>query len=227
MTDQHPDPLTARAFHHSSGVADWRVCDGGASAWFAAISLVGGLRFGSAVAALPECADHPPDLDVRSVGVMVRLNTFAPSPEGLSTLDLAAARAISTVALEQGLVADPSRIGNLVLNIGSTSPATILPFWRAVLALDEVDGELNDPLARQPVVCFQDLADERPGHGRIHVDVWVPHDQAEARVAAALAAGGRLLSDAPAPSWWVLADPEGNEACVATWIGTDGQGWPE
>jgi 4a-hydroxytetrahydrobiopterin dehydratase len=29
-----------------------------------------------------------------------------------------------------------------------------------------------------------------------------------------------------APSWWVLADPEGNEACVATWIGTDGAGYP-
>ncbi|MGZ5405831.1 MAG: VOC family protein, partial [Nocardioides sp.] len=63
--------------------------------------------------------------------------------------------------------------------------------------------------------------------GRIHIDVWVPHDQAEARVSAALAAGGRLVSDEPAPSWWILADPDGNEACVATWIGTDGQGYPD
>jgi 4a-hydroxytetrahydrobiopterin dehydratase len=44
-------------------------------------------------------------------------------------------------------------------------------------------------------------------------------DQAEARIAAALAAGGNLLSDAHAPLWWVLADAEGNEACVATWVG--------
>lgn len=113
-----------------------------------------------------------------------------------------------------------------MLNIGSTSPAAIVPFWSAVLGLDEVDGELNDSLARQPVVCFQHLQEPRPGHGRIHVDVWVPHDQAEARVSAALAAGGRLVSDGPAPSWWILADPDGNEACVATWIGTDGQGYP-
>ena len=34
------------------------------------------------------------------------------------------------------------------------------------------------------------------------------------------------VSDAMAPSWWVLADVEGNEACVATWIGTDGLGYP-
>jgi 4a-hydroxytetrahydrobiopterin dehydratase len=51
--------------------------------------------------------------------------------------------------------------------------------------------------------------------------VWVPHDQGEARVAAAIAAGGHLVSDDHAPSWWVLADAEGNEACVATTQGRD------
>jgi 4a-hydroxytetrahydrobiopterin dehydratase len=66
----------------------------------------------------------------------------------------------------------------------------------------------------------------RPQRSRIHLDVWVPHDQAEARVAAAVATGGRVVSDEMAPSGWVLADPEGNEACVATWIGTDGRGYP-
>jgi 4a-hydroxytetrahydrobiopterin dehydratase len=105
--------------------------------------------------------------------------------------------------------------------------AAIRPFWSAVLGLDLVDAELNDPLARQPVVCFQHFQVPRPGHGRVHVDVWVPHDRAEDRVAAALAAGGRLVSDEPAPSWWILADQDGNEACVATWIGTDGQGYPD
>ena len=221
------DHITARVFHHSEGVSHWRVCDGGASAWFDTSDLATGLRFALSVAALPECVGHPPDLDARSAGVMVRLNTFGPRPDGLSTLDVAAARAISEVAREHGLVADPSRISSLVLNIGSTSPAAIVPFWSAVLGLDEVDGELNDSLARQPVVCFQHLQEPRPGHGRIHVDVWVPHDQAEARVAAALAAGGWLVSDEPAPSWWILADPDGNEACVATWMGTDGQGYPD
>jgi 4a-hydroxytetrahydrobiopterin dehydratase len=220
------DHVSARSFW-SEGLSQWRVCDGGASAWFGAPDLPTGLRFALSVAALSECVDHAPDIDARGTGVMVRLNTFGPRPGGLSTLDVAAARAISVVADEHGLVADPSRIGNMVLNIGSTSPAAIVPFWRAVLGLDEVDGELNDPLARQPVVCFQHLEQPRPGHGRIHIDVWVPHDQAEARVAAALAAGGRLVSDEPAPSWWILADPDGNEACVATWIGTDGQGYPD
>jgi 4a-hydroxytetrahydrobiopterin dehydratase len=61
----------------------------------------------------------------------------------------------------------------------------------------------------------------RPQRNRMHIDVWVPHDQAEARVAAAIAAGGRLVTDAHAPMWWVLADPEGNEADVATWMSRD------
>jgi 4a-hydroxytetrahydrobiopterin dehydratase len=158
---------------------------------------------------------------------MMRLSTFGPGPDGLSTLDAVAARAASEVARAHGLVADPSRIGSMVLNIGSTDVAAIRPFWSAVLGLDVVDAELNDPLARQPVVCFQHFEVPRPGHGRVHVDVWVPHDRAEDRVAAALAAGGRLVSDEPAPSWWILADQDGNEACVATWIGTDGQGYPD
>jgi pterin-4a-carbinolamine dehydratase len=57
----------------------------------------------------------------------------------------------------------------------------------------------------------------RPQRNRVHIDVWVPHDQAEARIAAALATGGRLVSDRHAPSWWTLADAEGNEVDVATW----------
>ncbi|WP_346121713.1 VOC family protein [Micromonospora coerulea] len=65
----------------------------------------------------------------------------------------------------------------------------------------------------------------RPGRHRtrMHIDVWVPYDQAEARVAAAVAAGGRLLTDEYAPAYWVLADAEGNEACVGTagWLGPE------
>ena len=59
----------------------------------------------------------------------------------------------------------------------------------------------------------------RPQRNRIHFDVWGPHDQAEAHVVAAIAAGGRLVTDENAPSWWVLADAEGNEADVCTWKG--------
>ena len=49
----------------------------------------------------------------------------------------------------------------------------------------------------------------------------VPHDQAESRVAAAIAAGGHLVSDTQAPAFWVVADAEGNEVCVCTWQDRD------
>jgi 4a-hydroxytetrahydrobiopterin dehydratase len=100
-----------------------------------------------------------------------------------------------------------------------------MPFWRAVLDYrergDSPDEDLVDPRGRGPSFWFQQMDAPRPQRNRIHVDVWVPHDQAEARVAAAIAAGGHLVTDEHAPSWWVLADAEGNEACVATWMSRD------
>jgi 4a-hydroxytetrahydrobiopterin dehydratase len=95
-----------------------------------------------------------------------------------------------------------------------------MPFWRAVLGYrDRGDGDDNliDPRGRGTVFWFQQMDAPRPQRNRIHIDVWVPHDLAEERVAAAIAAGGVLVTDEHAPSWWTLADAEGNEADVCTW----------
>jgi hypothetical protein len=74
----------------------------------------------------------------------------------------------------------------------------VLPFWRAVLGYRDRDtgGEdLLDPRGRGPLIWFQEMDKPRPQRNRIRVDVWVPHDQAEARVAAAIEAGGHLVTD--------------------------------
>jgi hypothetical protein len=64
--------------------------------------------------------------------------------------------------------------------------------------------------------------EDDPGPGRSRQFGSDPNQpQAEARVAAAIAAGGHLVTDQYAPAWWVLADAEGNDACVATWMGSD------
>ena len=76
---------------------------------------------------------------------------------------------------------------------------------------------LIDPEGIEPSVWFQQMSEPRTGRNRVHLDVHVPHDVAAERVAAAVAAGGRLVSDQAAPSYWVLADAEGNEACICTW----------
>ena len=226
MTEQ----ITARQFHFSSGVGDWRVADGGACAYFRTDSFTTGARLVQAIAEIPGLGDHAPDVDVRPDGVFVRLFTTVPAPMGLSTRDVEMARLVSSAAQQLRLAAEPAEVQNVVIIIDALDISTVLPFWRAVLGYgDRDDGavdEINDPHRRKPVVCFQQMDAPRPQRNRIHLDVWVPHDQAGARVAEAVAAGGRVLSDAMAPSWWVLADPEGNEACVATWIGTDGRGYP-
>ena len=97
------------------------------------------------------------------------------------------------------------------------------PFWKAVLgyAGDGPGEPLTDPLGQGPALWFQQMAAPRPQRNRIHLDISVPHDEAPRRVEAALAAGGRLVSAVRAPAFWVLADPEGNEACVSTWQGRE------
>lgn len=223
--------VTARQFHLSSEVEDWRVTDGGACAYFRTGSFATGARFVQVVSELPGLDDHAPDADLRPDSVFVRLFTTAPAPDGLSGRDIERAQLISAAARKLGLTAQPAEVQNVVVTIDALDIPKVLPFWRAVLRYgDRAEGgpaaELHDPRRHQPIVCFQQMDAPRPQRNRIHLDVWVPHDQAEARVAAAVAAGGHVVSERMAPSWWVLADPEGNEACVATWIGTDGLGYP-
>ncbi len=115
----------------------------------------------------------------------------------------------------------------LEIGIDTLDPGAIRPFWRAVLGYADEPGRsgpwdgLIDPLGQGPAIWFQRMDAPRPQRNRIHFDVSVPHDEAEPRIRAALAAGGRLIYDARAPAFWVLADAEGNEACVTTWQGRD------
>jgi 4a-hydroxytetrahydrobiopterin dehydratase len=108
-------------------------------------------------------------------------------------------------------------VQSVQLTIDSLVTAEVRPFWRAVLGYQELgDEDLLDPRGRGPSIWFQSMDAPRPQRNRVHVDVFVPYDAAEARVAAALAAGGRLVDDSHAPHWWTLADAEGNEVDVAT-----------
>ena len=211
-------------FHEADGVADWRVVGEGACTYFRTGSLASGAQLVQAISELAGLDDHHPDIDVRHGGVMVRLITIAPGYYGLSERDLELARQISEVARRLGVPADPSAVQNIQVSIDSLAVPEVWPFWRAVLGYqDRGDdpGELIDPHFRGPLVYFQEMEAPRPQRNRIHFDVWVPHDQAEARVAAAIAAGGHLVTDKNAPSWWVLADAEGNEACICTWLTRD------
>jgi 4a-hydroxytetrahydrobiopterin dehydratase len=220
------DPLTARQFHEADGLDDWRVLGDGASVFFRTGSFAESARLVRAIGAIPGIEDHPPAVDVRAGGVAVRLISVADDYFGMTERDVEVARQISAVAHDLGLPADPSALQSLLVIPGASDVAHVMPFWRAVLGYeprpDSPDEDLVDPQDRGPAFWFESMDRPRPdGGGAIHVAIWVPFDQAEARVQAALAAGGRMVRDDFAPSWWTLADAAGNEADIATTTGRD------
>lgn len=216
MTEQ----ITPAQFHGSAGVDDWRALAHGVSAHFRTGSFATGVRLVDAIGNLADAANHHPDVDLRYAGVTVRLVTHQLG--GLSTRDVELAQQISDAARELGVSAEPAAVQDVDLTIDALVGNDVMRFWTAVLGFDQSgDEDLVDPHGRWPSIWFQGMDTPRRERNRIHVDVFVPHDQAEARVAAALAAGGRLVSDAHAPAWWTLADSEGNEVDVATWMGRD------
>jgi 4a-hydroxytetrahydrobiopterin dehydratase len=222
MTDQ----ISPKQFHEAEGVEDWRVIGDGACAFFRTGSFAASSRLVQAISELPGVEDHMPDVDVRRDGVTVRLLTATDDYYGMSRRDIEAARQISAVARKMGLSADPSAVQSLLVIPAWTAIAKVMPFWRAVLGYeprpDSPNEDLVDPRTRGPAFWFEQMKEPRPdGGGAIHVAIWVPYEQAEARIAAALAAGGRMVRGEFAPSWWTLADAAGNEADIATTMGRD------
>ena len=222
MTDQ----ISPTQFHAAEGVEDWRVLSDGACAYFRTGSFAAGARLVQAISELPGIDDGPPDVDLRPDGVTVRLVTASHDYYGMSRRDIEVARQISGVARKLGLAADAALVQSLLVIPGATRTADVLPFWRAVLGYrprsDSPDEDLVDPRGRGPSFWFEEMNEPRPdGDGAIHIAVWVPYGQAEARIAAALAAGGRMVRDEFAPAWWTLADAAGNEADIATTMGRD------
>jgi 4a-hydroxytetrahydrobiopterin dehydratase len=220
------DAISAREFAASDGVGDWRVLGEGASAFFPTRSFAESARFVAAIGGIEGVEDHPPDVDLRHDGVTVSLITGSDDYRGMSDRDVEMARRVSAVARELGLAADPTAVQTMLLIPGAPDIKAIVPFWRAILGYeprpDSPDEDLVDPHSRGTSFWFEAMEQPRPGGGgAIHLAVWVPIEQAEARVAAALAAGGHIVRDDFAPSWWTLADDAGNEADIAT---TSGRG---
>ena len=215
MTDDPKRSLTG-AEVLAAGLADWRLLMRALHGRFRTGDFVTGLRLAEGIGAVAEAAGHHPDVDLRYSFVDVRLvshDVFA-----VTSRDVDLARRISDVARGLGVAAEPEAVSLLDLALDTADAAAILPFWCAVLGhVPTSDGEISDPAGSMPGLWFQETEPHDPPRQRFHLDVFVPHDQAEARVAAALAAGGTLVSTAHVPSFWVLADAQGNHACVCTW----------
>ena len=219
------EPLPVQDFLSADGSHDWVITCDGACAFFATEGFEAAASLATEVVALLGDDEVDSGVDLRVGGVTVRMVTSVPDHYGLTERHRELAGQISAVARLHGATADRSRAQGLLLTIDALDIATLLPFWRAVLGyVDRPDTEEDayDPQLRLPPLWFQQMEAPRPQRNRIHLDLWIAPEQVESRLAAALAAGGRLVSDAHAPSWWTLADPEGNEVDVATVSGRAG-----
>lgn len=196
----------------------WRVLLYRLEAAFRTPDLATAAAFATRVAASAAATGTAPDVVLRPHRVHVRTTT--PGRFGVTAPDVALAAAVSRAAHELGLAGDPASLTTQEVAIDALDIPAVYPFWRALLGYEPPAGlpaglhVLADPHGTAPGYWFQQMDEPRLQRNRIHVDVTVPYDEADTRVAAALAAGGRMVSDAGAPGFRVLADAEGNEACV-------------
>ncbi|MDI6100050.1 VOC family protein [Actinoplanes sp. NEAU-A12] len=177
-----------------------------------------GLALVAAIGAAAEAADHHPDLDLRYTYVDVWLASH--DVGAVTGRDLRLAATISKLAEQAGVTVDPAGPVRIEMALDTPDHRKVLPFWAAVLGADQrAEEDFADEVRRDdravPPVWFQKSGSEEPRQ-RWHPDVWLDPSQVQPRIEAALAAGGTLVSDAEAPAFWVLADPEGNRMCLCT-----------
>ncbi len=135
------------------------------------------------------------------------------------------AHAVSAVARQHGAVAQRAAVHELQVAISAKPDSVDLGFWRAVLGYSPMgDDNGVDPFGHGSTVWIQELDAAKPLRHAMHIDVSVAHEHAEARLAAAVAAGGRVVDASSAPATWILADRAGNKVCIAAW--PDGAGAP-
>lgn len=202
-------------FLAAEGVADWVVLHGGAAAVFRVPSLGEAAQLAEAISRVPGLAGSGALLTVADDRVTVRLT------RGVFRLEhrhIDLARAVSAAAQARGAVADRAAVQEVQLAIAAKPDVVDVGFWRAVLGYAPLaEDNAVDPLGHGSTVWMQELHPNRPLRHAMHVDVSVAREHAEARVAAAVAAGGRIVDEADAPAGWILADRAGNRVCIAAW----------
>ena len=202
-------------FLRAEGVADWVVLHGGATAVFGVGSLGDAAKLAQAVAEVPGFEGSGGLLTIADSRLTVRLTRDVWALE-LRHVELA--RAVSAVARLHGASADRAAVQEVQLAIAARPDAIDVGFWRAVLGYSPMSDDNGvDTLGHGSTVWMQELDPAKPLQHAMHVDVSVAHEHVEARLAAALAAGGRIVDDSGAPGGWILADRAGNKVCIAAW----------
>ena len=204
-----------KEFLQADGLEDWVVLHGGPSAVFLTASLADAAELARTIAQLTGLDGTQAQLTIVSKCLTVRLTREIWKIE---SEHISLAREISKVAKSLGAVADPKRVQEVQFAIAAKPEAIDLEFWRAVLGyVPMMDDNAIDPLGVSSTVWMQDLDADKPLRHAMHLDVSLSRDQAQARVDAAVKAGGVIVNASHAPSWWILADRSGNKVCVVAW----------
>ena len=203
-----------RAFLSGEGVQDWVILHGGPTAVFTVGSLRDAAELATAISDLPGLGPRTV-LTAASDRLTVKLTRemWGTEPEHVDV-----AQAISRVARERGAVADTSAVQEVQLAVAAKPNAIDLPFWRAVLGYAPMhEDNCIDPLGQSSTVWMQDLDPAKRLRHAMHIDVSLAREHIEARVAEAVAAGGRVVEESERPASWILADRAGNKVCLAAW----------
>ena len=208
--------LTSQQVHDQAPIG-WREVNGMLRTRIITGDFDESLRVVQEIAKAAEAANHHPDIDLRYgwVGLAMASHDVG----GLTSRDIDLAGVISRIADDREDALTPEVAAAMTVGINTADASAIRGFWAALTGHSPAahDGDsLPSPDGQMPEIWFQ-VTDDPGEHGRLHIDVYVPQDIAQQRVDEVVAAGGRLVTDEHAPSWWVLADADGNEACVCTW----------
>lgn len=219
---------------NAAGLADWRKMGQGWHARFLTDGFSAGARFVAAIAVAGDELGHHPrvtlgdgfvDLEAISDDAIYRDgDTGAENVvEWVTQKDVDLARRISEIAADLGVRPDPASISTIEIALDTAHAARIAPLWAALLTgttesegRGNVSHDVRDATGRVPGLWFQDTDEHETPRQRFHLDVWVAPESVDQRVAAAVAAGGVIVDDSHAPWFTVLADPDGNRACVCT-----------
>lgn len=116
-----------------------------------------------------------------------------------------------------------SSVQTISITLDCVDPERLAPFWIEALGYERVAAVDNfvvlGPAAGKEglKLALQGVPETRSPKNRMHLDLWVDDIEAEAARLAGL--GARRLRDQPFAEhglrWIQLADPEGNEFCVA------------
>lgn len=215
-----------------ANLTDWRKLAEGLHARYLIDDFAAGARFVSVVGEAGDLLGHHPRVTIGAGYVDLKLVTDDAVyradddtelvVEWVTQQDVDLARRIAEIAADHGLTADPSAVSDLELGLDPASSETIAPVWAALLTGDaQAQGrgtpgdEIRDATERVPHLWFGDASGEHSADGqRFHVEVYLPPEVVERRIAAVVAAGGTVVDDSESPGLTVIADQHGNRGVL-------------